>query len=369
MNVQFDETQEMLRTSAREFLAERCTSKLVREMRKDDSGFSSDLWQSMAELGWQGLALPERCDGSEMGFLELCLLIQEMGRACLPSPFISTVAGCGLALAETGGTTADKVAADIAAGQTIVAPALNGAPDDSGHQVLPTASSNGSDFILNGTHLFVPYGRVAGRILCAAVSDANTDEVALFLVQGKAPGLTLTPLKGRGDEPVFRLDFVDVHVDTGARIATGEKASAILTQTTLRMDIVRCCDIVGALEWVLNDTVSYARDRKQFGQAIGSFQSLQHYCADMHLMIDGLRTSTYFTAWQLSEGLDAHRSAAVACAYAHRVVPQIVGIAHQIHGAMGVTEEHDLHLYTTRAIPPAHRLLPLQDYLDAVVSQ
>ena len=368
MNVQFDEIQEMLRTSAREFLAERCTPKLVREMRKDEQGFSSDLWKAMAELGWQGLALPERCGGSGMGFLDLCLLTEEMGRACLPSPFIGTVAGCGLALAETGGATADGFASDITAGETIIVPALDGAPDESGNMVLPTASINGSDFILNGTHLFVPYARAAGQILCAAVSEAIPCDVALFLIPSDAQGLTLTPLKGRGSEPVFRLDLVDVHVEGVARLASGEEALSTMKQTTLRIDIARCCVIVGALEWVLDDTVSYARNRKQFGQAIGSFQSLQHCCADMHLMIDGLRTSTYFAAWQLGEGLDARRSGAVACAYAHRTVAQIMGMAHQIHGAMGVTEEHDLHLYTTKAIPPAHRLLPLQDYLDTVLS-
>ncbi|MBN1856147.1 MAG: acyl-CoA/acyl-ACP dehydrogenase [Dehalococcoidia bacterium] len=367
MNVQFDETQEMLRTAAREFLAESSTPKLVREMRKDEHGFSHDLWKAMAELGWQGLALPDRCGGSGMGFLDLCLLVEEMGRACLPSPFISTVAGCGLALADIGGEVADQWASDIASGQAVIVPALDGGPNSEGHHVLPTASSNGTDFVLNGTHLFVPYAGEACQFLCAAAESVQ-GEVRLFVLPSDTAGLTLTPLKGKADEPSFRLDLVDVHVDGAACVAAGETARAVMAATVLRMDIARCCDIVGALGWVLDDTVTYANERKQFGQTIGSFQSLQHYCADMHVMLDGLRTSAYFAAWQLGEGLDASRSGAIACAYAHRTVPQIVAIAHQIHGAMGVTEEHDLHLYTTRAIPSAHRILPLQDYLDAVIA-
>jgi len=114
--------------------------------------------------------------------------------------------------------------------------------------------------------------------------------------------------------------------------------------------------------------VSYAKDRKQFGQPIGSFQVLQHYCADMHVMLEGLKMGVAHAAWRLSEGLDASHDVAVACAYAHMVIPKYLGIAHQIHGAMGVTIEHDLQLYSTHAFAPARRVAAQSEYLEAALT-
>lgn len=369
MNMQFSETQEMLRTSAREFLTENCPSSFLREMRRDEQGFSPELWKTMGELGWPGLAFPEEYGGSAMSFLDLCLLIEEMGRACLPSPFIGTVVGCGLLLLELGSEEQrNEFLPGLAAGDSIIAPAFHGAPDSTGTRVLPAVEREDGGFILNGTHLFVPFLSAATHMLCAAHSADGPGGTSLFMVPTSTDHVVSTPLHSIGSERIYQLDLDGVRLPHGALVGTGSDISESLKRALLRMDIAQCCDAAGALSWVLDDTVAYAKERKQFGHPIGSFQSIQHYCADMHVMLEGLRTSTYHAAWRLSEGMHADKEVAVACAYAHKVVPQLLGIAHQIDGAMGVTQEHDLYLYSTRAAAPARALAPTSQYLDAVLT-
>ncbi len=366
MNMQIDEAQEMLRASAREFLSESCPLKRVREIRTHDGGFSADLWRQMAELGWMGLALPEAAGGSGMGLLDLCLLIEEMGRACLPSPFVEAIAGSGLLLAEAGGQ--NDVLRKVVAGEAIVVPAFVGSNDDEGFQLLPRVSRQDGRFVVNGTHLFVPHAGAASHLLCVAFSDDADPEIELLLVPASEPGITVTPLQSMRDERPCRVAFADVTVGPEALVASGDDAGLLVDLALQRMDVARCCDNAGALAWVLEDTVNYAKERKQFGQPLGSFQVIQHYCADMHVMMEGIRMSAYHAAWKLNEGLEADRDAAIACAYAHDVIPRYLGIAHQIHGAMGVSHEHDLHLYTTRAFAPGRALAPMSDYLEAVLT-
>jgi len=367
MNVQLDETQEMLRTSARQFLSETCPLKSVREMRASPAGYSATLWYEMAQLGWQGLALPEHCAGSGMPFLDLCLLIEELGRACVPSPFIGSIAGCSYVLARSNAEAFVPLLKRLSAGDCIVTPALSGATDASGTKILPEAHLERDGYAIAGCCHFVPHAASAQHLLCTTHLDQE-GSIALLLVPINAAGVTLTPLRTTGDERPCHVDFANVHLSTEALVSAGNAARALLEEALQRMDIARCCDIAGALSWVLDDTVTYAKDRKQFGQPIGGFQVLQHYCADMYIMLEGLRVAAYHAAWKLSQGLPAGRDVAIACAHAHRVTAPFLSLAHQIHGAMGVTKEHDLHLYTTHAVPPGRALLPAMEYLAAVLS-
>ena len=365
MKMQLEETQEMLRASAREFLSESCPLKQVREVRAHSGGFSADLWGQMAELGWMGLPLPEAAGGSGMGLLDLCLLIEEMGHACVPSPFVEAIAGSGLLLAEAGGHA--DVLQKVATGEAIVIPAFGGLDDEDGHNQPPAVRKDGGKFVIDGAHLFVPYGAVATHFLCLAQGDPAPGK-ALLLVPASAKGVTVTPLQSMRDERPCRVDFAGVTLDAAALVSSGDEAERLLNAALRHMDLARCFDNAGALAWVLEDTITYAKDRKQFGQPLAAFQVIQHYCADMHVMLEGIRMSAYYAAWKMSEGQEATRDIAVACAYAHDVIPRYLGIAHQIHGAMGVTIEHDLHLYSTRATAPAHGFAPTSQYLDAVLS-
>lgn len=368
MDMQLNETQQMLKASAREFLSESCPPKQVREMRALPAGFSPDLWKEMGSLGWLGLALPESAGGSGMQFLDLCLLIEELGHACVPSPFLDAIAGAGPLLAAAEGKNSHDVLRKVSTGEALVVPAFNGMDDAEGRRGLPSMQRGPVGYVIDGTHMFVPYASSASHLLCLARSAYPTEGAFLFLVPAGAPGVTLIRMESVRDERPCRLELVEVALSDDALIASGDAAMNMVRGALNRMDAARCFDIAGALSWVLEDTVSYAKDRKQFGQPIGSFQVLQHYCADMHVMLEGLKLAALHAGWRLSEGLKADREVAVACAYAHSVVPRFMGMAHQIHGAMGVSHEHDLHLYTTRAFAPGRRVAPLSEYLDAALT-
>ncbi len=368
MDIRLNETQEMLRASAREFLSENCPPRTVREIRSSEEGYPRELWQQFGELGWLGLALPEAAGGSEMSFLDLCLLIEEMGYACVPSPFADVTAGSGLLLAEAGGEAHLATLERVATGDCILAPAFTGQRDAEGFETLPEVTRDGEAFVLNGTHLFVDHGASASHFLCSATSAGTPGAATLLLVPTESEGLRVTPLDSAFDNRPCLIDLDDVRVAAAALVTEGESAELQIARARQRMDIARCMDSVGALTWVLADTVAYASERRQFGQPIGSFQVLQHYCADMHVMLEALRMSTYHAAWRISEGLEAGRDAAIACACAHQVIPWMLGIAHQIHGAMGVTFEHDLYLYSTHVTTPGHGLAPLTQYLESALT-
>ena len=368
MKMQLNETQQMLKASAREFLTESCPPKQVREMRALPAGFSPDLWKEMGSLGWLGLALPESAGGSGMQFIDLCLLIEELGHACVPSPFLDSIAGTGLLLAAADCQNVQDVLEKVSSGDALVVPAFNGLDDAEGRCGLPSVQRGATGYVIEGVHLFVPYGGYATHFLCLARSADPTEGAALFLVPTVTPGVTVIRMQSQRDERPSRLELAEVTLGDDALVASGDKAARLVKSAFQHMDAARCFDIAGALAWVLEDTVSYAKDRKQFGQPIGSFQVLQHYCADMHVMLEGLRMGALHAAWKLSEGLEATRDVAIACSYAHMVVPRYLGLAHQIHGAMGMSWEHDLHLYSTRAFAPGRRLAPLSGYLETALT-
>ncbi len=364
MDIRFSETQEMLRTSAREFLAENSPASLAREMRDDPTGYSTTLWGALADLGWTGLCLPEAQGGSGMSLLDFCLLQEELGRACAPTPFIPTTAAA-VAIAEFG---SDAQRSDllprVALGEAVVVAAMECRRDVEGVERPVSATPRGDGLRLDGTVDFVPWANASEAVLCPVSVDAKGQR-RLLLVRTDASGVSLTPLRNAaGPHRLWRMELDSVCVEREAVLPGGDEQAIEFTRMVL--DAANCCDTVGALTYVLEATVAYANERRQFGQTIGSFQVIQHYCADMHVMLEGLRMSAYKAAWSLDERTSASRDIAIACVYAHQVIPRILNLAHQIHGAMGVTYEHDLHLYTTRATPPAHDLLPLAAYLETV---
>lgn len=364
MDIRFSETQEMLRTSAREFLAENSPASLAREMRDDPTGYSTTLWSALADLGWTGLCLPETHGGSGMSLLDFCLLQEELGRACTPTPFIPTTAAA-VAIAEFG---SDAQRSDllprVARGEAVVVAAMECRRDAEGVEEPVSATPKGDGFVLAGTVDFVPWANSAEAVLCPVSVDAKGQR-RLMLVRTDVPGISLSPLRNAaGPHRLWRMELDSVSVERDAVLPGGDEQAIEFTRTVL--DAAHCCDMVGALTYVLEATVGYANERRQFGRSIGSFQVIQHYCADMHVMLEGLRMSAYKAAWSLDKHTSISRDVAISSAYAHEVVPRILNLAHQVHGAMGVTYEHDLHLYTTRAMPPAHDLLPLAVALETV---
>jgi alkylation response protein AidB-like acyl-CoA dehydrogenase len=353
MDFNLSEEQEMLRKSARDFLEDKCPKALVREMETDEKGYPTELWQDMAGLGWMGLAFPESYGGSSMGFIDLAILLEEMGRACLPGPFFSSVILGGFTILDAGSDAQkQKYLPDIAGGRSIFTLALTevNAWYDAA-SIETTATAEGNDFLIEGTKLFVPDAHVADHLLCVARTEQSTNPeegLTIFIVDASSPGLRYSALKTISGEKLFEVIFDRVKVARENVLGQSGKGWEIVQRIIERGAVGKCCDIVGGLQRVLEMTLDYAKERYQFDRPIGSFQVIQHYCADMATDVDSTRFSTYQAAWMLSEGLPCRKEVAIAKAWAGEAYERVVTLAHQIHGAIGCTIDHDLQFYTKR---------------------
>ncbi|MSQ34082.1 MAG: acyl-CoA dehydrogenase [Dehalococcoidia bacterium] len=353
MDLGYNEEQELLKKSAREFLQVECTKKLVRAMEEDSKGYSPELWKKMASLGWQGLVVPEKYGGSGLGFLDLCLLLEEHGRYLLPGPYFSTTVLAGLPLAWAGTESQKRrYLAGIASGELIMTLALTEPSarwDAAGVQLKARAVKDG--YVLNGTKLFVQNANVADAMIVAARTRKSArpqNGITLFLVEGNAPGVRQTALKTIASDRQSEVVFRNVRVSKTAVLGEVNKGWQVLEKALQYAAAAEAARMVGMAQQSLDMSVDYAKNRVQFGRPIGSFQAIQHKCADMVTNVDGARYITYLAAWKLTEGEDAALEVSMAKAWCSDALRQVSAQAQQIHGGIGFTKEYDLQLYFRR---------------------
>jgi alkylation response protein AidB-like acyl-CoA dehydrogenase len=351
MKFTLTEEQEMLRKTARDFLVDKCDKKFVKQMEGSETGYSRELWQEMAELGWMGLAFPGKYGGGDMSFLDLSVLLEEMGRACLPGPFFSSVVLGGLTILDLG-TEEQKqeYLPKLIRGEKIITLALTepGYQNYDASSITVKATPHDGNYILKGTKLFVPDAHIADYLLCVTRTKPKNG-ITIFLADAKSPGIKHTVLKTMANDKLCEVVFDQMRVPEGNILGRRNQGWSILQKIIQRAAVGKCCEMVGNLQRVLEMTVDYAKQRKQFDRPIGSFQVIQHYCADMATDVDSARFSTYQAAWMLSEGLACTKEVAIAKAWISEASQRVLALAHQIHGAIGATIEHDLHYYTRRA--------------------
>ncbi|MFO7995890.1 MAG: acyl-CoA dehydrogenase family protein [Dehalococcoidia bacterium] len=351
MKLTLTEEQEMIKEAARDFLADKCPKAFVKEMEESETGYSRELWQEMAELGWMGLAFPEKYDGGDMSFLDLVVLLEEMGRACLPGPFFSTVVLGGLPILHIGSEEQkQEYLPKLVRGEKIFTLALTepGYHNYDASSVTVEAIPEDGNYIINGTKLFVSDAHIADYLLCVARTKPGNG-ITIFLADAKNPRINYTTLKTIARDKLCEVVFDRVSVPKANVLGEPDQPWSAVQRIIERAAVGKCCEMVGNIQRVLEMTVDYAKERKQFDRPIGSFQIIQHYCADMATDIDGARFSTYQAAWMLSEGLPCTKEVAIAKAWISQASQRVFALAHQIHGAIGVTIEHDLHFYTRRA--------------------
>ena len=351
MDLGLNETQQMLKTGARQFLESECPTTHVRDMELDERGYTTQMWDKLAGLGWLGLVFPEEYGGGGLGFVELAILLEEMGRALLPGPYFSTVVMAGVTVAEAGSEAQKReYLSGIADGRLIMTLALtepSGRWDAGGVQTTARRSDGG--YVIEGTKLYVPNANVSDMVIVAARTGEGEKDVSLFVVPSNADGLTRTPLQTIASDRQSELVFDQVAVGEDALLGEPDGGWATL-ENTLRWGAVgKCAEMLGGAEKVLDMTVAYAKQRIQFGRAIGSFQAIQHHAADMAADVEGCRHITYQAALALAEGLPADREVAMAKAWVSEAYPRVCGLGHQCHGAIGFTKEHDMQLYSRRA--------------------
>lgn len=351
MKLGLTEEQEMLKKTARDFLADKCPKSFVREMEVSELGFSRELWQDMAELGWTGLVFPEEHGGGGMSFLDLAVLLEEMGRACLPSPFFSTVVLGGLTILDFGNDEQkhEYLPAVIRGEKILTAALCEPCPWNLGAS-SPTVEAvwNGDGYVLSGTSMFVPDVHISQHLLCVATTKPDGG-IGIFVIDIGRPGTSYSPLRTIAGDKLFRVELDRVTQPTSNLLVGSQNGGGVVQKIVERAAVAKCCETVGNMQRVLEMTVDYAKERRQFDRPIGSFQAIQHYCAEMATDVDGARFSTYKAAWMLSQGLSCSGEAAAAKVWTGEASRRVLDRAHQIHGAIGVTMEHDLHFYTRRA--------------------
>lgn len=352
MDLGLSEEQEMLRKMARDFLVNECPKTLVRQMEEDEKGYSPELWAKMAEQGWLGLPFPEKYGGVGYSFLDLTVLLEEMGRACLPGPFFSTVVLSGYTILEAGSEEQKKkLLGAIAQGKLVCTLALtepSASYDPKDIKVKATARADG--YVINGTKLFVPDANVAGCMIVVARTSGRGDQgITLFLVDPKAPGVSITQLKTIASDKLCEVTFKNVKVGQDAVLGQVGQGWSAVEKGLQRAAVAKCAEMVGGAQQVLEMTVNYAKERVQFGRPIGSFQAIQHHCANMAIDVDGSRFISYQAAWMLSEGLPCTKEVAMAKAWTSDAYRRVTALGHQVHGGIGFTKDHDMQLYYRRA--------------------
>jgi alkylation response protein AidB-like acyl-CoA dehydrogenase len=351
MDLGLNEAQQMLKNSAQEFLQSECSKDYVREMEEDEKGYTPELWQKLAEQGWLGLIIPEKYGGVELEYQDLIVLLEEMGRYMLPGPYFSTVVMGGMTITDAA-TEEQKqeYLPRIAEGQIIVTLALNepsGRWDAEGVQL--EATQKGDKWILNGTKLFVPNAHVSDYVVVAARTGTAAEDISLFIVSTQASGVTETLLQTIASDR--QSEVILDNVELGSSDLLGQKNSGWSTiEKVLQWGAIgKCAEMTGGGQEVLDMTVEYAKQRTQFGRPIGTFQAIQHHCANMATDVEGSKFITYQAAWRLSEGLPADREVAMAKAWVSEAYRRVCALGHQSHGAIGFTKEHNMQLYSRRA--------------------
>jgi len=354
MDYSLSEQQQMLKSAAHDFLEKECPKSHVREMEQDDRGYSPALWKKMAELGWMGLVFPEEYGGSGLGPVELAVLLEEMGRALVPAPFLSTVVCGGLTILRWGSEEQKRTLLPrIVKGETIMAlaltePAASYDPAD----VTVRAVSNGDDFVISGTKLFVENAHVADYLIVVArTGDApeKSDGITLFLVDAKSPRVSCALLKTFTADKQCEIVFDEVRVPRANVIGEPGKGWRIVEDIVEQAAFAQCPWMVGGAQQVLEMATEYAKERVQFGRPIGSFQAIQHKCANMATDVAGARDITYLTAWKMSEGLPCAQDISIAKAWTCEAYRKACVEGVQIHGGIGITQDYDVQLYYRRA--------------------
>lgn len=353
MNIAFTEEQEMLRKAARDFLTAECPKKKVRELEEDEKGYSPEIWKKMADLGWQGMVIPEKYGGQGMSFQDFTILLEEMGRNILPGPFICTVIEGAYPILDAGTEEQKKeFLPRIAKGELICTMAHlepTGLLDATG--VTLKATQKGDHYVLDGTKVFVEMAHVANYILCVARTGkgAGEDGITVFIVDAKSPGMHIEVMPTIGMDKLCEVQFKNVSVPAKNILGKVDKGWAIVENVMRRGAIAKCAESVGGMQAAVDMTVAYSKERVQYDRPIGAFQALQHIMADMWTAMQTSRYILYQAAWMESEGMPCTKEVAMAKAYINEKYKWVTEKGVLLHGAIGTSREHDMPLYFRRA--------------------
>jgi alkylation response protein AidB-like acyl-CoA dehydrogenase len=341
MNFDFTDDQQAIKRTAREFLEARYKPETVRELAESERGFTDDQWRELVELGWPGVIVPEEHGGLGLGAVELVVICEELGYSLAPTPFFSDVCAAAILAAVGSEEQRRKWLEPLAAGELRGTLAVwdqraGWAPDHS--------EAEATDGTLSAIKIAVPDLASASFVIVAGADGGH------YLVERGAEGVNV--VAERSLDPtrkLFTLELGDAPVEPLSR--DGER----LGRAYATIITALAAENVGASQRAMEMAVAYAKDRKQFDRPIGSYQAVSHRCAQMLLEVEGARSLCYWAAWAVDhEPETAQRAASMAKAYAGDAGFRVTASALQVHGGIGFTWEHDLHLFLKRAKANAH---------------
>lgn len=348
MSYQLDSEQSMLQEAAQRFFEKEVNGELIRSLETSETGFSRELWAKMAEMGWMGLTIPEAYDGYEATFMHLAVILEQMGRSGLASPWFHTVV-LGSELLKALGSEKQKTAIlpQVVTGETILSVAYAGDHEPRSAADVPVSVSFDSKrYRLDGSCLMVPFAHIADYLICAARS--GDQGLSLFLLKPETSGLTINRLQTTAEDRQCELVFDGVVVEKEALLGVEEKSWPVLQQLLLQAAVAKCAELVGGARWAMETTVTYSKERYQFGQPIGAFQAVQHHCANMLTYVDTSALITHHTCKRLSAGAANIVEMAKCKAWVSDACPKVLALAHQVYAGMGFMMETDLQIYFRR---------------------
>jgi alkylation response protein AidB-like acyl-CoA dehydrogenase len=351
MPLYLNEEQTMLRDTAKDFVAEHAPVSHLRALRDADdaTGFSRDLWKQFAEMGLNGILIPEAQGGLGLGHVEAGVVLEEIGRNLSPSPFLTTAVAAVEAL--KGSAQADRWFPGIVAGETVAALAID---EGAKHRdaVALKAERSGNGFRLTGAKRFVTHGHVADLLIVAARTAGSPDDaegVTLFAVPRDAAGLTASPERLADSSLAARMAFEGVEVDADAVIGEIDAGRDPLGRLLRASRTGAAAELLGVGGGAMDLTVGYLKERKQFGVAIGSFQALQHRAAHLYSEMEVARAAVLKAQQLLDTGADADDAVSIAKAITGMATTLSVQEGIQMHGGIGMTDEYDIGFYMKRA--------------------
>lgn len=361
MGMILTEEQTLLKESAKSFFEEQAPITAFRKIRddKDETGFSKDLWSSMVEMGWAGIIIPEEYGGLDFGFQGLALVLEESGRTLTASPLIATVLlGAGTLIESGSDTQKSELLPKIASGEMLMTAALDEGPHFDPKATALSAQEEGDGYVLSGTKTMVLDGHVADKIIVLARTSGDPGDDAgltLFLVDNGSKGLTCDRLNMLDSRNASVITFDGVKVSKADVIGQVGAGFDVIDRVLDRASIGLAAEMLGSSSHVFESTLEYLKERRQFGQLIGSFQSLQHRAAHMFSQLEMSKSVVMEAASAIDEGSNQVPAlASLAKAFVNETSNEVSREGIQMHGGIGMTDEHDVGLFLKRSRVAEH---------------
>jgi len=354
MDWELTEAQKLLAQSVRSFLENECPKSRVRAFEEDSKGYCPEMWKKWADLGWLGLIIPREYGGSGMTFQDLTIILEEMGRNILPSPFFCTVIEGVTAILEAGNHSQKmQLLPKIARGDAIFTLAMlenEGRYDPADIDTRATPVSK--DFIVSGSKLFVEMGHVADTFICVVrTKETKRPEngISLLIIDAKTRGVEWEIIPTMGMDKLCEIRFHDVYVPRSNLLGPLHGGWPIAENILRKATIAKCAESIGGMQAALDLAVDYCKTRVQYDRPIGSFQALQHILADMWISTNTAKDFIHQVIWMESEGIPCLKEISMAKSYVNEAYKKVTERALALHGAIGTTREHDIGLYYRRA--------------------